>query len=134
MFWTVQTAALTSSNPMLRNLVQNHLSKLKDQAAARPGYGFVATPSAQEWTHRQSGQDENLSVLTPGGRERRSPTDEREHQPGLIFDQQDMRIPCGFSVSPWGLPPTITIVMSPPRVSGNTALVVGVRLAVPFSP
>jgi alpha-D-xyloside xylohydrolase len=44
--------------PYAPNIIRVSLSKLKDQAATRPGYGFVATPSAQEWTHRQSGQDE----------------------------------------------------------------------------
>ena len=44
--------------PYAPNIIRVSLSKLKDQATARPGYGFVATPSAQEWTHRQSEQDE----------------------------------------------------------------------------
>ena len=44
--------------PYAPNIIRVSLSLLKDQAKARPGYGFVATPSAQGWTHQHSDQGE----------------------------------------------------------------------------
>jgi alpha-D-xyloside xylohydrolase len=42
--------------PYAPNIIRVNLSLLKDQATAPPGYGFIASPSAQGWTHQQSGQ------------------------------------------------------------------------------
>jgi alpha-D-xyloside xylohydrolase len=39
------------------NIIRVSLSRPRDQAKAPPGYGFTAKPSAQGWTHDQSGQD-----------------------------------------------------------------------------
>jgi hypothetical protein len=38
--------------PYAPNIIRVSLSLLKDQATAAPGYGFIATPSAQGWTHQ----------------------------------------------------------------------------------
>ena len=38
------------------NIIRVNLSLLKDQATAPPGYGFIASPSGQGWTHQQSDQ------------------------------------------------------------------------------
>lgn len=40
--------------PYAANILRVSLSLLKDQATAAPGYGFIATPSAQGWTHQPS--------------------------------------------------------------------------------
>ncbi len=40
--------------PYAPNIIRVSLSLLKDQAKAGPGYGFIATPSAQGWTYQQS--------------------------------------------------------------------------------
>jgi alpha-D-xyloside xylohydrolase len=40
--------------PYAANIIRVSLSLLKDQATAAPGYGFIATPSAQGWTHQPS--------------------------------------------------------------------------------
>ena len=39
--------------PYAPNIVRVTLSMLKDSALAAPGYGFVASPSAQGWTPRK---------------------------------------------------------------------------------
>jgi alpha-D-xyloside xylohydrolase len=36
------------------NIIRVTLSLNKDGALAAPGYGFVATPAADDWTHQQS--------------------------------------------------------------------------------
>jgi alpha-D-xyloside xylohydrolase len=42
--------------PYAPNIIRVNLSLLKDQATAPPGYGLVASPSGQGWTHQQSDQ------------------------------------------------------------------------------
>ena len=42
--------------PYAPNIVRVTLSMNKDQAAAAPGYGFVAAASATGWTHQHTGQ------------------------------------------------------------------------------
>lgn len=42
--------------PYAPNVVRVSLSLLKGQATAAPGYGFIASPSAQGWTHEQNDQ------------------------------------------------------------------------------
>lgn len=42
--------------PYAANIVRVTLSLNKDSAQAVPGYGFVATPAADGWTHQQSAQ------------------------------------------------------------------------------
>jgi alpha-D-xyloside xylohydrolase len=44
--------------PYAPNIIRISLSMLKDQAEARPGYGFLATPSPQGWTRQLSDQGE----------------------------------------------------------------------------
>jgi len=44
--------------PYAPNIIRISLSLLKDQAKAPPGYGFIATPSAQGWTRQQSDRGE----------------------------------------------------------------------------
>jgi alpha-D-xyloside xylohydrolase len=44
--------------PYAANIIRVSLSQLKDQATAAPGYGFIATPSAQGWTRQKSDQGE----------------------------------------------------------------------------
>lgn len=40
--------------PYAANIIRVSLSLLRDQATAAPGYGFIATPSAQGWTHQRN--------------------------------------------------------------------------------
>ena len=42
--------------PYAPNIVRVSLSLAKDRALDKPGYGFVATPKAETWTHQQSEQ------------------------------------------------------------------------------
>ncbi len=42
--------------PYAPNIIRVNLSLLKDHATAPPGYGFIASPSGQGWTHQQSDQ------------------------------------------------------------------------------
>ena len=42
--------------PYAPNIVRVSLSLKKDRALGKPGYGFVATPTAETWTHQQSEQ------------------------------------------------------------------------------
>jgi len=42
--------------PYAPNIIRVTLSHLREPAKAGPGYGFIATPSAQGWTHLQTGQ------------------------------------------------------------------------------
>ena len=44
--------------PYAPNIVRVSLSTIKDQATAQPGYGFIATPSAQGWTHQETDRGE----------------------------------------------------------------------------
>lgn len=44
--------------PYAPNIIRVTLSLLKDRATAAPGYGFVAAPSAEGWSHQQSGEGE----------------------------------------------------------------------------
>ncbi|HXJ96320.1 MAG TPA: alpha-glucosidase, partial [Terriglobia bacterium] len=39
--------------PYTPNIIRVSMSLDKDQATAPPGYGFIAAPSAEGWTHRQ---------------------------------------------------------------------------------
>src|SRR5580698_1322947 len=63
--------------PYAPNIIRVTLSLLKDPALAAPGYGFVASPSAQGWSHEKNGVDEvykssrltvTLNGWHPGGR------------------------------------------------------------------
>jgi alpha-D-xyloside xylohydrolase len=42
--------------PYAPNIIRVSLSMEKEQALAPPGYGFIATPSAEGWTHRQGSE------------------------------------------------------------------------------
>jgi alpha-D-xyloside xylohydrolase len=44
--------------PYAPNIVRIVLSMDKEQALGRPGYGFIATPSAEGWTHEQTKEGE----------------------------------------------------------------------------
>ena len=61
--------------PYAPNIIRVTLSKSKEQATAPPGYGFVASPSAQDWTredsasgttYRSSRMVVSLEALHPG--------------------------------------------------------------------
>ena len=59
--------------PYAPNILRVTLSLLKDPALATPGYGFVASPSAQGWSHETNGTDEvykssQLTVTLKGPR------------------------------------------------------------------
>ncbi len=42
--------------PYAPNIIRVSLSLNKDRALGKPGYGFVAAPAAEAWTHQQNGQ------------------------------------------------------------------------------
>src|SRR5215472_11536024 len=44
--------------PYAPNIIRVTFSLLKDPALAAPGYGFVASPTAEGWTHEKDGVDE----------------------------------------------------------------------------
>jgi len=44
--------------PYAPNIIRVSLSLKKDRAVAAPGYGFVATPTAEGWTHQQTEQED----------------------------------------------------------------------------
>lgn len=46
--------------PYAPNIVRVTLSKLKNEATAAPGYGFVGTPSMTGWTHEQAPDGSDL--------------------------------------------------------------------------
>src|ERR1700755_696656 len=59
--------------PYPPNILRVTLSLLKDPPLAAPGYGFVASPSAQGWSHETNGTDEvykssQLTVTLKGPR------------------------------------------------------------------
>jgi alpha-D-xyloside xylohydrolase len=59
--------------PYAPNILRVTLSLLKDPALAAPGYGFVASPSTQGWSHETNGTDEvykssQLTVTLKGPR------------------------------------------------------------------
>jgi alpha-D-xyloside xylohydrolase len=62
--------------PYAPNIIRVNVSLDEDQAAAPPGYGFIATPSAAGWTHRQNDQGDVYQssrlvvTVVPGPRSR----------------------------------------------------------------
>ena len=53
--------------PYAPNIIRVTLSLQKDPALAAPGFGFVATPSADGWTQPGERQGRYLSFVAPGG-------------------------------------------------------------------
>ena len=49
-----RTGATIALEPYAPNIIRVTLSKSQDQATAAPGYGFVATPAAQDWKQEDS--------------------------------------------------------------------------------
>ena len=76
--------------PYAPNIIRVTLSLLKDPALAAPGYGFVATPSAQGWSHTQDGVDEvykssRMVVTLKGWRKGGTPPPQSVMDPGKYF-------------------------------------------------
>jgi len=44
--------------PYAQNIIRVTLSTMRDSAVAAPGYGFVATPSGQDWVHERKDEDD----------------------------------------------------------------------------
>jgi len=44
--------------PYAQNIIRVTLSTIRDSAVAAPGYGFVATPSGQDWVHERKDEDD----------------------------------------------------------------------------
>jgi alpha-D-xyloside xylohydrolase len=76
--------------PYAPNIIRVTLSLLKDPALAAPGYGFVASPSAEGWSHMQDGVDEvykssRLVVTLKGRRAGGTPPPQSVMDPGKYF-------------------------------------------------
>src|SRR5215471_21607387 len=76
--------------PYAPNIIRVTLSLLKDPALAAPGYGFVASPSADGWGHTQDGVDEvyksaRLIVALKGHRAGGTPPPQSVMDPGKYF-------------------------------------------------
>jgi alpha-D-xyloside xylohydrolase len=64
--------------PYAPNVVRVTLSTLKDEATGKPGYGFTATPSAQDWKHVT---EENADTFTSSRMTVTVPVDRRKNKP-----------------------------------------------------
>ena len=64
------TIALEAYAP---NIIRVTLSLLKDSALAPPGFGFVATPSADGWTRQPERSSRYLPLVAPGGDDCKKP-------------------------------------------------------------
>jgi alpha-D-xyloside xylohydrolase len=76
--------------PYAPNILRVTLSLLKDPALAAPGYGFVASPSAQGWTRETNGTDEvykssQLTVTLKGSRSEGRRPPQSVMDPGKYF-------------------------------------------------
>ena len=76
--------------PYAPNIIRVTLGLLKDPALAGPGYGFVAAPSAEGWSHTQDGVDEvykssRLVVTLKGWRKGGTPPPQSVMDPGKYF-------------------------------------------------
>jgi alpha-D-xyloside xylohydrolase len=76
--------------PYAPNIVRVTLSLLKDSALAAPGYGFVALPSSEGWSHEKNGVDEvykssRLVVTLKGWRAGGIPPPQSVMDPGKYF-------------------------------------------------
>jgi alpha-D-xyloside xylohydrolase len=76
--------------PYAPNIVRVTLSLLKDPALAAPGYGFVASPSSEGWSHEKNGVDEvykssRLVVTLKGWHAGGTPPPQSVMDPGKYF-------------------------------------------------